>query len=71
MKQRDWAGRQVELVREMRTKGGETFASGEVMRVSSAYRGRLHLHDLAGTRLDSGGLRGIDKVAFADVRLLD
>ena len=71
MKQADWAGRHVELLRDICTKAGGSFPAGEVMRVGSAYRGRLNLYDLGGIRHPNGGLRGIQKVAFEDVRLLD
>lgn len=69
MLQREWRGRRVELVRDLRTKSGLEFKAGEVLACSSAYRGRLNLHDPATMK---GNLitRAISRVNKMDVRLL-
>ena len=71
MKQREWVSRKVELLRDIETKGGEKFRAGEILTVGSVHRGRLTLGDINGARLPSGGMRGVSKVPFADVKLLD
>jgi hypothetical protein len=42
-KLRDLDGQQVRLVREIKTRGGDVYRQGDVMTVSSTYRGRLVL----------------------------
>jgi hypothetical protein len=70
MKQHEWRGREVTLLRDMRTKGGTEFKAGEVLVSSSAYRGKLNLHDPKTPRNAQGGLRSIGRVRIDDVRLM-
>jgi len=67
---REWRDRKVRLLRDIRTRGGETFDAGAVMEVVNNYRGTLELWAVPHTRNSDGGMSGIRKVALADVELL-
>ena len=60
----DVKGRQVRLLHQLQTKGGEIFSEGLVMMVDGVYRGRLFLRHLTDERAV------IRKVDVFDVELL-
>ena len=71
MMQHEWVGRRVELARDFKTRGGDTFLAGDRFVVVSAHRGKLFLRSRFGISEASTPNRGIDKVNYGDVCLLD
>lgn len=66
---REWAGRYVELVRDVRNGAGTLFRRGEVMRVHHIWRG-VHLNRVFRCAVCGNDFRQEIIVAEADVKML-